>query len=141
MKDIAVRIKRVIFALVLMSGVTACTSDDDLKEIFIDREWKLTYINDGSVKRYTKNSIYSVKFFDGSFKVSMPGGASIDGKWRANAKTREFQCSGIRTGGNFTGDTLAQKMLQIFTNAKKYSGDTNWLQIKQNDNTYMQFYN
>lgn len=141
MKDIAVRIKRVIFALVLMSGVAACTSDDDLKEIFINREWKLTYINDGSVKRYTKNRIYSVTFLDGSFSVAMPGGASINGKWKANGETREFQCSNIRTSGNMEGDTLAQKMLQIFTNAKKYSGDTNWLQIRQNDNTYMQFYN
>lgn len=38
------------------------------------------------------------------------------------------------------GDTIGEKMLNIFTNAKSYEGDTNWLQIKQQKNTYMQFY-
>lgn len=141
MKTIAVQIKRVIFALVFASAVSACTSDDDIKEIFVDREWKLTYINDGSVKRYTKGKEYKVTFLDGSFKVAIPGGASIDGKWKANGDTREFRCSDIRSGGIAAGDTIAQKMLQIFTNAQKYSGDTNWLQIIQQDNLFMQFYN
>ena len=40
-------------------------------------------------------------------------------------------------------DELRNKvlMVQILTHAKKYSGDTNWLQIKQQENVYMQFYN
>lgn len=141
MKNIAVQIKRIIFAVVFAGTISACSSDDDVKEIFLDREWNLTYINDGGVKIFTKDKIYSVTFLDNGFKVAAPGGVGISGKWKADGGTHEFRCSDIRTSGNIQGDTIATKMLQIFTNAKKYSGDTNWLQIKQQDNVFMQFYN
>ncbi len=138
MKSIAVRIKRIIFALIFASTITACT-DDDIQDIFVGSKWTLTYINDGSVRNLTQGKIYSVEFLENSFKATTPGGASIDGKWQADGKTREFRCTSVRTAGNISNDTIAQKMLQIFTNATKYSGDTNWLQIKQHSNLFMQF--
>ena len=70
----------------------------------------------------------------------MPNGAAINGKWEANGNSRKFQCWNINTTGNLKGDTIAEKMLQIFQNAKSYDGDTNWLQIKQQKNVFMQFY-
>lgn len=140
MKNIAEQIKRIIFAVMLATTVAAC-SEDNIEDIFVEREWKLTYVNDGGVKRFTKDKVYSIQFFENSFKATLPGGGTINGNWSANGNTREFRCSNIRTSGHFAGDTIAEKMIQILTNAKKYEGDTNWLQIKQQENVFMQFYN
>lgn len=140
MKNIAKQIKRIIFATILVTAVIAC-KEDDINEIFVEREWKLTLIKDGGEMKYTQDKVYTIQFFDNTFKATLPNGGAINGNWKANGSTREFSCSNVRTSGSFAGDTIAQKMVQILTNAKKYSGDTNWLQIKQQENVYMQFYN
>ena len=140
MKNIAKQIKRIIFATILVTAVIAC-KEDDINEIFVEREWKLTLINYGGEKKYTEGKIYAIQFFDNTFKATLPNGGTINGNWKANGNTREFSCSNVRTSGSFAGDTIAQKMVQILTNAKKYNGDTNWLQIKQQENVFMQFYN
>lgn len=140
MKNIAKQIKRIIFATILVTAVIAC-KEDDINEIFVEREWKLTLIKDGGEIKYTQDKVYTIQFFDNTFKATLTNGGAINGNWKANGSTREFSCSNVRTSGSFAGDTIAQKMVQILTNAKKYSGDTNWLQIKQQENVYMQFYN
>ena len=140
MKSIAEQSKRVIFALMLAFSLASC-SKDDIDDIFIEREWKVTYINEGGVKRYTQGKKYTVQFLDNTFKATTPTGGTIEGNWQANGDTRQFSCSNLRTSGLQAKDTIAQKMLQILTSAKKYDGDTNWLQIKQQDNIFIQFYN
>lgn len=140
MKILAEKIKSAIFAVLLLLCVASCTHDD-IKEIFIDREWTLTYIlREDSVQYDNRGKKYKVIFTDEEFNAIMPGGSAITGKWKADNKSRSFQCWGIKTTGSLRGDTIGEKMLNIFTNAKSYEGDTNWLQIKQQKNTYMQFY-
>ena len=99
----------------------------------------MSLVREGAVERYS-NKKYKVIFTDEEFNAIMPGGSAITGKWKADNKSRSFQCWGIKTTGSLRGDTIGEKMLNIFTNAKSYEGDTNWLQIKQQKNTYMQFY-
>ena len=142
MKHIVKKINRVIFALILPFAAVSCIGDDDINAIFKERDWKLTYIKEGSVQRYTKEKIYSIEFLDRTFTATTPSGATITGNWIANGDaSRSFSCNNIRTSGNIKGDTIALKMREILTNAVSYSGDTNWLQIKQEEKVFMQFYN
>lgn len=139
MKTFAKRTKRTIFAVILILGTVACTHDDDIKDIFEEREWALSYVQEGTIKRFSDKK-YSVQFIDNSFNATMPGGATISGKWEADGDSRKFRCWSIQATGNLKNDTIAQKMLQIFTDATAYDGDTHWLQIKQQKNVFMQFY-
>ena len=142
MRDIAKQINRVIFALLLPCLAMSCIGDDDINEIFREQDWKLTYIKEGSVQRYTKEKIYSINFQERTFTATTPSGATITGNWQANGdESHSFVCTGIRTTGNLSGDTIGLKMREILKNARKYNGDTNWLQIKQEENIFMQFYN
>lgn len=139
MNYFAEKIKSAIFAAALILTLASCSSEDDITEIFRDREWTLSLVKEGSVERYSSKK-YNVLFAESSFKAATPGGATISGKWEADGGTKSFRCWDVRTEGNIKGDTIAEKMLQIFRNATSYDGDTNWLQIKQQNNVYMQFY-
>ncbi|MBO7302404.1 MAG: hypothetical protein J6U58_06825 [Bacteroidaceae bacterium] len=142
MKGIAKQINRVIFALILPLVAVSCVGEDDINAIFRERDWKLTYIKEGSVQRYAKDKIYSIEFLENTFTATTPKGVTITGNWHADGSAlHSFECNNIRTNGNLSGDTIGLKMRDILKNAKTYSGDTNWLQIKQQDNVYIQFYN
>ena len=119
--------------------IVACTPQDDIAEIFTEQEWTLSLVQEGSKKRYSDKK-YNVTFEDTEFSASTPNGGSISGKWEANGSDRSFRCWNVQSAGDFKNDTIAQKMLQIFRNATSYDGDTNWLQIKEQKNVYMQFY-
>lgn len=138
MKIFAGKIKYAIFAAALVLALTSC-SEDDITEIFRDREWTLSLVKEGAVERYS-NKKYNVQFAESSFEAFMPGGATINGKWEADGSSKKFRCWDVRTQGSIKGDTIAEKMLQIFQNATSYDGDTNWLKIKQQKNVFMQFY-
>ena len=43
--------KRIIFAATFALTLTACTPDDNISEIFVGRQWTLSYIKEGYVKR------------------------------------------------------------------------------------------
>lgn len=137
MEHIAKTIKRTIFAVALIAGIAACTKDDDIEDIFVDRAWTLTYIQEGGSRKYTEGKRYSMLFADGAFTATTPSGNTITGEWQANGDTRSFTCYNVRANGNISKDTIAQKMYNILTNVKKYEGDTNWLRIKQQENVYM----
>lgn len=141
MKTFAKTTKSIIFVVALLLGIQACNPDDNIGEIFIDRQWTLTYIREGSVQYENRGKKYSVLFTQDGFSATTPSGSAINGKWAANGKTRKFNCWNIQTTGSLKGDTIAEKMLHIFTNATSYNGDTNWLHIKKDKNTYMQFGN
>ena len=139
MKHIGKTIKRITFVLLLLTSTMACTSEDDIEEIFVDRTWTLTYIKEGATTRYTEGKKYSILFSDNAFTATTPGGNTITGYWQANGDNRTFTCSNVRTNGNISKDTIAQKMRDILVSSKKYEGDTNWLRIKQQENVYMLF--
>ena len=139
MKTFVERAKRTIFVATLMLALSACTQDDDITDIFTGRGWTLSYVQDGATKRYSTKK-YDVQFIDNTFNATSPGGATISGRWEADGNSRKFHCWNVQSTGSLKGDTIAQKMLQIFTDATSYDGDTHWLQIKQNKSTFMQFY-
>ncbi|MBR5860014.1 MAG: DUF4847 family protein [Bacteroidaceae bacterium] len=137
MKQVVKTIKRTIFAVALLACIPSCTSDDDIDDIFIERGWTLTYIQEGSVRRNTEGKKYSLLFGEVAFTATTPDGSTITGEWKADGGTRSFTCYNVRSSSNFQKDTIAKSMLNLLKNARKYEGDTHWLRIKQQENVYM----
>ena len=134
---------KILMLFAVLFTATACNTDDDIDAIFREQTWYLTYVQDGNVKRHPEhNKFYSIDFKNDNFTAITPNGAVIKGKWNADGdKSRSFRCYNVATEGSIKGDTIAERMYDIMKNAQNYGGDTNWLQIKQDKNRYMQFYN
>lgn len=142
MKKLISRLNKIVILLAMMFVATACNTEDDIDAIFRERTWYLTYIKAGNTESYSKNKIYSIEFKNDNFNATMPNGAVIKGKWYADGSDKHlFNCRNVQMEGVISGDTIAERMYEIMKNAQKYDGDTNWLQIIQDKNTYMQFYN
>lgn len=132
--------KRIIYAIMLLMAIVSCNKEDDIDDIFVGRNWKLSYIQEGNIRR-NSNKDYSILFQENIFEATLPGGKNIKGNWRANGETRSFNCANVKASGSLRGDTIAEKMLQILTKAQNYAGDENYLQIKEQHNVYIQFHN
>ena len=142
MRSIAKAAKSAIFALTLTLALAACNNSDDISEIFIGHDWRLTYIEEGGIRRWpAQDSGYSIMFGENSFNATTPNGGRISGRWSANGGTRQFSCTNIRTEGINTGDTIARQMVEMLKEAKRYDGDIHFLQIIKEKNHLMQFYN
>ena len=141
MRYIAKTAKTFIFVLTFIT-LSACNNSDDINEIFIGNDWKLTYIEEGGIRRWSsQENAYSLTFAANSFSATTPGGGKISGRWSANGNTREFRCTNIHTEGISANDTIARLMIQMFSEATSYDGDTHYLQIIKKKNNLMQFYN
>jgi hypothetical protein len=132
---------KALLLLVLSFTAVACNDEDDINEIFRERTWYLTYVKDGGVERIPNKKLYSIVFMKDNFIARMPNGTTVKGLWQADGRTRTFRCTNVSADGGFSGDTIAEKMYGIIRNAQKYDGDIHWLQIIQDKNTHMQFYN
>ena len=141
MKNIAKTAKTFIFVLTL-AVLSACNNSDDINEIFIGNNWKLTYIEEGGIRRWSsQENAYNLTFGANSFSATTPNGGKISGRWSADGKTHEFRCTNIRSDGISANDTIARLMIQMFSEATSYDGDTHYLQIIKEKNNLMQFYN
>ena len=141
MRNIVKTAKYAIFAVAL-ALVAACNESDDISEIFIGHNWRLTYVEEGGIRRWpSQENSYSLMFGENSFNATTPNGGSISGRWSANGETRQFSCTNIRTEGISATDTIARQMVEMFRNARKYDGDIHYLQIIKEKNHLMQFYN
>ena len=141
MRNIAKTAKTIIFVLTI-AMLSACNNSDDVNEIFIGHNWKLTYIEEGGIRRWSsQENPYGLTFAANTFSATTPGGGKISGRWSADGKTREFRCTNIHTEGISASDTIARQMIQMFTEATSYDGDTHYLQIIKEKNNLMQFYN
>lgn len=141
MKEMIKRTRWILLALALPFVFASCEREDDINAIFRENTWYLTFIKDGDKERFT-NKKYSINFVNDDFEVIMPNGTTINGNWSADGgDSHAFGCSNMRITGNFADDTIAERMYSILKNAKKYDGTTTWLQIIEDKNNYMQFYN
>lgn len=135
---------RKFIGIILMAiALCGCNDSDDINEIFMNRDWKLSFFREGVTppQPLPQDKIYILRFYDGSFAASSTNGAEITGNWSADSKTRDFACTNIRTNSIAESDITASKMVTFLRKATHYDGDANWLQIKQTENVYMQFYN
>lgn len=134
--------KKTLTILFLLLALTACNNSDDINEIFQNRTWTLSFFDEAGLKTSTGGKNYTIEFTNEIFTLTTPSGAVISGNWSAKADSRQFTTSNIRIlQGSIAGDGIAQKMKSFLENATSYGGDANYLQIKINSKTYMQFYN
>lgn len=126
--------------LAIAACIAGCNNEDDITDIFMNRTWTLAFFNEGTTITPVKNE-YKIRFYDSSFSATTPNGAIIAGNWEADGKSRTFRCTSISTNGNISSDTTTQKMKMFLQKANEYAGDITYLQIKQQKNVYMQFYN
>ncbi len=134
--------KKFIGIILMAIALCGCNNSDDINEIFINRNWTLSFFQEGTTRTPSpEKENYIIRFYDGSFAASSTNGAEITGNWSADSKTRDFACTNIRTNSIAESDITASKMVTFLRKATHYDGDANWLQIKQTDNVYMQFHN
>ena len=135
---------KIILSLLLLSvTLVSCDNCDDLTEIFKSHTWKLSYFREGNRNTSpSNNSTYTLKFYDTTFAFTTKSGATITGYWQADNKERTFRCSQVKVNnGSIAGDSTALKAEKFFKEAKYYEGDTNYLKIKIQNNSFMQFHN
>lgn len=134
--------KKVIWIICMTIALCSCNDSDDINEIFMNRNWTLSFFQEGTTRTPSpEKENYIIRFYEGSFVASSTNGAEITGNWSADNKTRDFACTNIRTNSKAESDATAGKMTTFLKKATHYEGDANWLKIKQTDNVYMQFYN
>lgn len=133
--------RKILFILITAITLTGCDNSDDLSEIFQNRTWQLAFFQEGTTRNIAKDG-YSIRFYESSFTANTPSGAAIIGNWQADNKKRTMRCSNVRINeGSIANDTTATKMKLFLEKASSYNGDANWLQIRQQNNVYMQFHN
>ena len=138
-----IKIKNILLLLLLSATLTSCDSGDDLTEIFQSHTWKLSHFNEGGqITSPSGNSAYTLKFHDTTFSFTTKSGATITGYWQADNKERTFSCSQVQvSNGTIATDAIAQKAEKFFKEAKNYEGDSNYLKIMIQKNSFMQFHN
>ena len=138
------KIYKFIYSTLLLLALvttTACEKSDDLDEIFLKQKWTLSFFREGRNINPVKGD-YTLTFMESTFSVATPNNAIIEGRWNADNKSHIFGCSNVRvTTGNISSDTTATKIKSFLERATTYGGDANALQIKIQDNAYMQFHN
>ncbi len=132
---------RYTLLLLLIFTATACEKNDDLEEIFLKQKWTLSFFREGKNINPVKGN-YIINFQDATFSIITPTNATIEGMWNADNKNHTFHSSNVRvSNGSISNDTTATKMKSFIERATSYDGDANALQIKIQDNAYMQFHN
>ncbi|MBQ5663465.1 MAG: DUF4847 family protein [Bacteroidaceae bacterium] len=138
-----IRTKIILSILLLSTTLASCDSGDDLAEIFQSHTWKLSFFYDGGLRiSPASNAAYTLKFYDTTFAFTTTRGATITGYWQADNKERTFSCSQVKvSNGSIDGDTIATKAIKYLKEARKYEGDSNFLKIMIQKNSFMQFHN
>ena len=134
---------KIILLLLMSAAIVSCNSGDDLTEIFKSHTWKLSFFREGNRNTSPSgNSVYMLKFYDTTFAFTTKNGATITGYWQADNKDRTFQCSQVKvSNGSIAGDSIALKAEKFFKEARNYEGDSNFLKIMIQKNSFMQFHN
>lgn len=138
-----IKTKIILPLLLLTTTLASCDSGDDLTEIFRSHSWNLSFFYEGGVRTSpSNNSLYTLKFHDTTFSFTTTSGATITGYWQADNKERTFSCSQVKvSNGSITTDSIALKAEKFLKNARYYEGDSNYLKIMTQKNSFMQFHN
>ena len=141
--NITQKISRVLLALLLAFSLGACNESDDLQEIFVGHNWKLTFVKNGGEMYASDGKEYKIVFGESQFNLTTPAGATISGGWHASSSgdRRNFGCNNIKVSGNIANDKIAVAIKNILENATTYEGDAHYLKIVHTINEFVQFYN
>lgn len=151
----------ITLTLLVLPMLTACDNEDDVKEIFTGKTWKLSYIyaegaysipidfwEGDAAKEAASRTLrdvegnYTVEFSGaetgGTFRGSVNGrivNSTFSGQWQADAGTHALTISNLTFGGNAETDVQAVNFKRGLQNVYKYTGDSNGLYLHYKENT------
>jgi len=137
--------KRIGTILMMCLLLMACSTDDDINEIFMGNRFKitgLTYNGQKTVKDvkefYEVNDTYWIAFSQSTFTGVLQPGMKIEGTWNANGSNRALSID-ITSPRNAEGASdICSKVFSILKNATSYSGDKNVIQIKRDNSSFIE---
>ena len=137
--------KKIGLLLMTCLLLLACSTDDDIEEIFIGNRFKitgLTYNGQKTVKDvkefYEVNDTYWIAFSQSAITGVLQPGMTIEGTWNANGKNRELTIDLIAPKNANGASDICSKVFSIIKNATSYSGDKNVLRIKRNGDSFIE---
>jgi hypothetical protein len=137
--------KKIGMLLMTCLLLLACSTDDDIEEIFIGNRFKitgLTYNGQKTVKDvkefYEVNDTYWIAFSQSAITGVLQPGMTIEGTWNANGKNRELTIDLISPKNANGASDICSKVFSIIKNATSYSGDKNVLRIKRNGDSFIE---
>ena len=137
--------KKIGMLLMTCLLLLACSTDDDIEEIFIGNRFKitgLTYNGQKTVKDvkefYEVNDTYWIAFSQSAITGVLQPGMTIEGTWHANGKNRELTIDLISPKNANGASDICSKVFSIIKNATSYSGDKNVLRIKRNGDSFIE---
>ena len=137
--------KKIGMLLMTCLLLLACSTDDDIEEIFIGYRFKitgLTYNGQKTVKDvkefYEVNDTYWIAFSQSAITGVLQPGMTIEGTWNANGKNRELTIDLISPKNANGASDICSKVFSIIKNATSYSGDKNVLRIKRNGDSFIE---
>ena len=137
--------KKIGMLLITCLLLLACSTDDDIEEIFIGNRFKitgLTYNGQKTVKDvkefYEVNDTYWIAFSQSTITGVLQPWMMIEGTWNANGKNRELTIDLISPKNANGASDICSKVFSIIKNATSYSGDKNVLRIKRNGDSFIE---
>jgi len=132
--------------LFLLSAVTlvACSSDDDIDDIFIGKTWYMSggKLNGTDFSKEQVSSLYIYKdsywivFSKDTFTGKLSTNTSFSGTWEADGKHRTLKLN-VTSSVNCEESLLDANIFRVIKNVNRYSGDANILEIFSDDNSYI----
>lgn len=137
----------IILLLIALAPViisTSCSKEDDIEEIFMDKSFYIngatiqgTAMNEDVKQLYQHLDSYYITFgSDGTFSGKLDRDCIIGGRWSADGKKKSIHFE-INTFSNPSASILSEKLKQIFSDAKTYSGDANVVIVQANEQNFI----
>jgi hypothetical protein len=144
--------KHWLMICLLVPLLAACSSEDSIEGIFINKVWRLSTIMEGSKNGsiYASDSeeqktiseseagCFTISFLPNTFSVRTLKN-SYNGTWEVDGKKQSisFSFTNLTTDPS---DVVSKRMINIMKNAVKYSGDSNTLTIQPQSGAYLLLY-
>ena len=124
--------------------LAACSTDDDIDEIFIGNRFKITGLTYNGqktvkdVKEFYDGDSYWIAFSRTTVTGMLQQGMKIEGTWSADGSSRELSFD-LTSPRNAEGTSdICSKVFSVLKNASSYSGDKNVLIIKRDNSSFIE---
>ena len=149
------RVKHILYSLLLTLPMLFSCQEDDINEIFVSGTWNVgnfytggdwsKYDNDTARAKYTKeediralNALTVTFLEDGTLQGRLANNATLSGRWQANGEKRTISITNLKTSATVTGKS--KELVEALENAAHYKGDKNYLKLaSEAKNSYVQF--
>ena len=137
--------KQIGIILTMCMLLVACSTEDDVNEIFSGNRFKitgLTYNGQKTVKDvkefYTVDDTYWISFSQLTISGMLEPGMKIEGTWNADGSSHQLSFNLTSPKSAEGASDICSRVFNILKNATSYSGDKNVLRIKRDNSTYIE---